>query len=355
MRSDRHLQIPVATESFSLEEAHRHRNIVRAAEDLFTGWGYLPAQVPVFDYFDGYRHLLDEKTLETVYRLIDRDGELLMLRSDITLFLAKQMGLLLTEESLPTRVFYADSILRHQDSEDISHNEFYQIGAELIGRSGMRGDLEIVTLLGNIVRLLSIPASYLHIGSRKLFNALTGRCSPIERSRAADLLTGRELDKLSNIDAIHAAPFDFIGAPEEFGTLIEEWDAYHELDDVKTAADELYSMGTGLAELDMVFDVRIDLSEIGSQPYYTGTVFQLYAEGIPSAAASGGRYDELLGQFGFSAPSVGFSLMLRKLEPYVGNADRFSAPETVTVDTTEFAEAIKEAEKIRKTGRAATL
>ncbi len=351
----RQLQIPVATESFSLEEAHKHRNIVRAAEDLFTSWGYLPAQVPVFDYFDGYQPLLDESTLETVYRLIDRDGDLLMLRSDVTLFLAKQMGLLLTDRSLPTRVFYADSILRHQDSEDISHNEFFQIGAELIGKPSLRGDLEIITLLGRVVELLSLSGSYLHIGSRKLFNGLVSTCTRAVRTRAAELLLDRKLQELSDIDEILPAPFGFIGSAVDFAGQCEAWEAYEQRREVREAADELRSIADTLSGLDMPFDVRIDLSEIGAQPYYTGPVFRLYVEGIPTAAASGGRYDELLGHFGFPAPSVGFSLMLRKVEPYVGRTERFAAPDSERIETGDFKQALGEADAVRKSGRAATL
>ena len=42
---------------------------------------------------------------------------------------------------------------------------------------------------------------------------------------------------------------------------------------------------------DAAWSVRIDLSEVGSQPYHSGLVFSVYAPGIGSAIAAGGRYD----------------------------------------------------------------
>ena len=81
-------QIPQGTESLSLKEASTHRRITDALEALFLSWGYFPVQTPVFDFFDIYRPLLKSASLEKVYRLIDREGDLLMLRSDVTLFLA---------------------------------------------------------------------------------------------------------------------------------------------------------------------------------------------------------------------------------------------------------------------------
>jgi ATP phosphoribosyltransferase regulatory subunit len=48
-------------------------------------------ETPLFDFLDSYRHILDESASEKTFKLVDREGDLLMLRSDITLFLAKQV------------------------------------------------------------------------------------------------------------------------------------------------------------------------------------------------------------------------------------------------------------------------
>jgi ATP phosphoribosyltransferase regulatory subunit len=56
-----------------------------------------------------------------------------------------------------------------------------------------------------------------------------------------------------------------------------------------------------------------DLGLVRSLGYYTGAVFQVYdpAHGVP--IGSGGRYDELLGQFGRPMPAVGFALNVERL------------------------------------------
>ncbi len=105
-------QNPQGAEGIYLEEAYKHRMIVSQIDRLFLSWGYLPVQTPVVDFYDLYQPLLEGKT-DTLYRLIDREGDLLLLRNDITLFLAKQMGLALSKEDLPVRVSYSDIILRH--------------------------------------------------------------------------------------------------------------------------------------------------------------------------------------------------------------------------------------------------
>ena len=42
--------------------------------------------------------------------------------------------------------------------------------------------------------------------------------------------------------------------------------------------------------------------------YYTATVFHAYAAGTGDAIASGGRYDELLGRFGWDLPAAGVAV-----------------------------------------------
>ncbi len=359
------LQIPQGTESFHLEEAFKHKHLVRSLERLFTRWGYLPAQVPVFDFFDTYRPLLRGSGLDTIYRLIDREGELLMLRSDITLFLAKQMGLLLTEEDLPSRVWYADTILRHQDSEDISRNEFFQTGVELIGKRGMDADLEVLLLLDRVLSALKVPEAAVHVGSRGFWNSVCREIPEEERNGLVEAVRFRDLETLHrgmtyhNMAAVKAdlvtALFGFIGTSKDFIGLLEGSNlkllSPEESRELRYLGD-LSTELVGHAETDRF---RIDLSEIGSQPYHTGIVFQGYTPNIDSSFVTGGRYDDLLGCLGFDAPSVGFSLMLRKIEPFLETGPAGDTETAVPAPGASFSERFKAAEKRRLEGRTVSL
>jgi ATP phosphoribosyltransferase regulatory subunit len=77
----------IGSEGLYLEDAYRQRKILRGMEDLFELWGYLPVQTPVFDYYEIYQNLIDADAKNQIYRLFDREGDQLLLRNDITLFL----------------------------------------------------------------------------------------------------------------------------------------------------------------------------------------------------------------------------------------------------------------------------
>ena len=352
------LQIPPGTEAFFLEEAFRHRRILSDMDRIFTGWGYLPAETPVFDFFDIYKPLLGDSDTENIYRLMDREGDLLLLRSDVTLFLAKQMGMSLTSQDLPVRVWYADSILRHQQSDDISKNEFYQVGAELIGVPGTAGDGEILLMVAEILSFLKINA-VLHIGSAGIVHTAAEGLDEQETAEFFEAVALRDRSTIKDLLSRTATEqsdvllelFDFIGTPGEFSSFLEN---------IRPRLSGPYiSLLEHLEELAKLLEccsaaeaIRIDLSETGSQAYHTGIVFQAYLEGIDSAFISGGRYDKLLENFGFECPSVGFSLLLRKIEPLVGEPERFSLPKTSEqAEGTSLKEKYQDAAAKRAAGR----
>lgn len=362
----RRLRTPQGTESFFLEEAYRHRQLLRMTEDHFASWGYLPVLTPVFDYYETYRPLLNHAQVERSYRFPDRDGELLMLRSDITLFLAKQMGLTLAGAKLPRRVYYADSILRHQEEEDISSDEFFQSGAELIGLPGRDGDLEILMLLRDLMDAMKLPEWRMHIGSRAILDAVLDDSADTEA--AGDLLEIRDIDELHRLIRESGLPgaeartelLLFLGTPDEFADavpgLLNNCGAQDPDSPIAKAVMDLSELSSVLSRTSSMDRVRIDLSEHGGQPYYTGFTVRAYVEGANSAVASGGRYDNLLSSFGPPTPAAGFSLMMRKIEPLSGfAADAAAGAPVVQADGDTFTERYWDASTRRRTGERVTI
>ncbi|MDR1932692.1 MAG: ATP phosphoribosyltransferase regulatory subunit [Spirochaetales bacterium] len=351
------LQLPQGTESFYLEEALEHEETVQGLKKFFASWGYLPVQTPVFDFYDIYRPFFDHAAAEKIYRLVDREGDLLMLRSDATLFLAKQLGRL-ENSSLPLRVFYADTILRHQDAEDISRNEFYQIGAELIGEGGSFADLEALMLLAGCLQTAGLEDYRIHLGSREVFGAALPDTDDKQAAAAVSLRDAPALEDILSRAGCEKEKagflvqlFLYIGDSGGLEELAARGKARGYINcDLEKALDYLSLLWAQLEELGVSGLFRLDLSETASQGYYTGIVFQAYKEGIDSAFASGGRYDKLLARFGFDAPSVGFSLMLSKIENFLSGIHGPRQRSCESAGGKTFAEAFRGAEEKRKSG-----
>lgn len=359
------LQIPQGTEAFYIEEALAHRALQRTVEDTCALWGYLPVQTPVFDYYDLFHPLLSTESRSRIYRLFDRDGDVLMLRSDVTLFLARQVGLAATPDDFPLRVQYGDSILRHEHPLEISTNEFFQMGAELVGLEGPEADAEILLLHLDALSALGVANARCHIGSRALLP---------HGSQGDDAQQLREAIRLRDRSSLTAALVDlgasegqaaalgeflsFIGSPTAFADALDANRALlaglpPEIAPVDaTAADHLLEVAELVCEShDDAAEVEIDLSEVGTQPYHSGIVFQTYLPDLPAPVASGGRYDDLIAHFGTPASSVGFSMMTRLVQQAVAAKKPRSAP----ASGGSFAERLADARTRRRNGEVVTL
>ena len=116
------------------------------------------------------------------------------------------------------------------------------------------------------------------------------------RGRATSALDRADAELLLRVPQIR-------GGPE----VLEDLDG--PLDDAVTGMRAVHALLAPSVAERMIFDLGL----VRSLGYYTGAVFQVYdpAYGVP--IGSGGRYDELLGQFGRPLPAVGFALNVERL------------------------------------------
>src|SRR5262249_60032455 len=87
---------------------------------------------------------------------------------------------------------------------------------------------------------------------------------------------------------------------------------------------EVYRLLTiyGLAD-----DVLLDLGEVRGFDYYSGTYFEAYVSGFGASVAGGGRYDHMLGRFGYECAAVGFAFdVARVLAGMGGRGGHGAAP-----------------------------
>jgi ATP phosphoribosyltransferase regulatory subunit len=340
-------KLPQGTERLVLDEAFRRQVLTQRVQNLFTSWGYQPVQTPVFDFYDLYSPLLGSQA-DSVFRLVDREGDLLVLRSDITLFLARSMGVILTEGHAPLRVCYADTIFRHHNLEDISSKEFYEIGAEFIGSKGPDGDVEMILLLDAILGLLGLDDAKVHLGSRELFDAAFANVEADARPGLLEAVSLRRWTAVGPLSDLFAYQGDARGLRALGAKLKLKASVLATLEGLAVRAEALEALGRPGR-------FRVDLSEVGRQDYYTGIVFQAYQPGLGDSLATGGRYDKMLCRFGLDSPSVGFSLYLGKVEGQYDLGALEAPSAAAAAPGATLADRFRAAQTLRAQGRNVTL
>jgi len=310
------LKTPPGSRPFYKKEALFRNMIEKKLSEYFTNWGFFPLEPPMIDYFDIYSKILNDEQKKNCLRFVNRDGELVLLRNDITLFSAKLIAARLKKENTSLRYYYSDQIIRYAKSG--TPQEFYQIGCEIVENDFSYQEIEILCILLESLTRLDIESSILHIGDISFYQKLL--FPHVQREEFDEIITAirlKDKDKLENIiyetklkqsvinDCIKAS--NFIGNISELKKVKFSPDA-------EQALIHLKEIGMVLESLGYEDKIILDLSELPKFDYYNGIYFNLYAGGIETPIASGGRYDLLFKKLGLSKKAVGFSYWLYPLE-----------------------------------------
>jgi len=117
------------------------------------------------------------------------------------------------------------------------------------------------------------------------------------------------------------------GSYEEVADELRRLSSNEEMD---IALNELEELNNAIIKRGIKQGLNIDFSIVNDISYYSGIIFQGYIEGIPSKVLSGGRYDELLRNFGKSSGAIGFAVYLDVLGEH-GEIDSSEEAEIIKI------------------------
>ncbi|MCX6513215.1 MAG: ATP phosphoribosyltransferase regulatory subunit [Actinobacteria bacterium] len=262
------------------EEAERLQKIFRKFKHIFEKWQYQKIITPSIEYYHTLEKGMGDSLKERSVKFFDASGQLVILRPDHTTPIARIVASSLTQEPMPLKLFYLDSVFRTQNEDHEQEMETFQAGVELIGRSGPEAEAEVLMICIEAILKLGYTDFGIDIGHTLFSESLT------EDQKNA-LLIG---DYVSFGDIPARGGVELV---QDYPDLVK----IHEI--LKSHnMDQYVTFNRGLCE------------EIS---YYTGVIFECYVKGIGKILGSGGRYDTLLGKFGFETPAVGFAFNVTHL------------------------------------------
>ncbi len=321
----------------------------------FERFGYLPIATPAMELTDVLLRKTGGETERQVY-LVQSTGSAeqgeqpdLALRFDLTVPLARYVAEHEHQLSFPFRRYQIQPVYRGERPQKGRYREFFQCDIDVIGKEklSLRYDAEVPAVINSVFAALGFGEFVIRLNNRRL---LAGLLEKLEIGAGA--LTLRELDKL-----------DKRGPDEVVGSLIEGGVREASAKDlVELAASGLRSAPDGIAMLDglrgnnplldqginemtevlnLVRDwgvpehrFGLDLSIARGLDYYTGTVYETTLVSHPEIGSicSGGRYDDLAGQYTKSKlPGVGISIGLSRLFWQLQDAELISTDKN-TID-----------------------
>lgn len=310
---------------------------------LYRSYGYREYKLSGFDDYSLYsdnKSFLDGRGVLT----FNVGGRLTALRPDVTLSVVKSVDV---TRGCSEKLFYDERVYR-KASGGGEFTELRQIGVEVVGSVDGVTESEICELilgtLGAVGRKYVLDVSHAGIVEKICDGAgFLGRT----RELAVDCLKRKclhDFRKIAAGDNAYVKAFaELIALPSEPSAAIARLRAVERGLGISADIDELERAacrGDG---------IRVDFSIGGDSDYYNGVVFKGYADGVPYAVLSGGRYDRLLNRFGKSAEAIGFALYLGELYEFDDRAG--DSPDRILEYTEQTADdALARARELRAQG-----
>ena len=238
------------------------------------------------------------------YRFFDERGELLALRSDMTIPIARVVATRYPTAELPLRFCYFQHAYRSVQPQRGQPREMLQAGVELVGAPGPEGTAEVLTVLCEALEAAGLENWRVGLGDASLYPRLLDRVGVPEAARPQILheLVTRDYVGLAREVEAFGAP-ELLELPQRRGGP--------EILDVPEA--EGLAALNGLLAPQVAERMIFDLGLTRPLTYYTGVVFEVYDAAFGTPIGGGGRYDDLLGRFGRPLPACGWALDVERI------------------------------------------
>ena len=322
---------PEGTGDLLFSECVERRAVESKICKMFARGGYNEVRTPFLEFYDVFNLGDSFLPMDSMYKLSDNKGRLMVLRPDNTLPIARMTSTKLSNALLPIRVYYSQTSFAIGQSLRGESDQNKQTGIELIGAGGRKADLEVIVMAINALRS-NLDDFRFEIGHSGIFKALAENlCVDDEtREELRDYIESKnygalsealeQLPDSSSVRALRQLPRRFGG-----GEVLTQAYEVFEGCGVTEYLDYLGDIYGRLSQLGLGDKLIIDFGIVHRKDYYTGIVFTAYAHGSGNKVLSGGRYDGLLKKFGFPTPACGFAVDIDALTKACSHFHRVTA------------------------------
>jgi len=240
--------------------------------------------------------------------------------------------------------------------------EVTQMGAELVGDSGVEADAEMISLVIEALLNTGLKNFQVSVGQVEYFKGLCEEAG-LDNDTELEL---RECISIKNLFAAEDLLIRKNVKEEHRQVLLKTADMFGSIDFLEEAAAQVNNERSknAIKRLEKLYEVlkmygceeyvSFDLGMLSKYNYYTGVIFKVYTYGVGDSIVKGGRYDNLLKHFGKQAPAIGFVIviddLLEALSRQKIEIEIPGAKEVLIYNDSNYEEMLKKACKMRKEG-----
>lgn len=364
------LHTPEGVRDIYGQEYEKKLCVEEKIHSVIKAYGYEDIQTPTFEFFDVFSKEIGTTPSKELYKFFDKEGNTLVLRPDFTPSIARCAAKYFMEEQVPIRFSYMGNTFTNTSNLQGKLKEVTQMGAELINDTSVEADAEIISLVIEAMKNTGLERFQISIGEVEYFKGLCEEAGFDEETEmnlracisGKNYFAAQELLNERNV----AEPYRSIllQVADMFGNMTSLTAAKALVKNQRSlnAIERLEKLYEVLKLYGVAEYVSFDLGMLSKYNYYTGVIFKAYTYGVGDAVVKGGRYNNLLKQFGKEAPAIGFVVVIDDMmEALSRQRVSFQLPakkQQITYEpdnTKDFSEKLKQAQKLRREGIAAEL
>lgn len=309
------LSKPRGTRDFLPDEMARRRLIESVFRKTVQNWGYGEIATPAFEELELFTLKSGQGVIGEIYNFTDKGDREMALRPELTAPVMRAYVNEMQSFSRPIKLFYFGNCFRYERPQKGRYREFWQFGAELIGSNKPEADAEVIALAMKMISAVGIVGD-LHIGNLSVLRFLLDQIT--NESAVSDQIM-RYIDKreYENLDAYLAelsVSTELVQKVHKIISLSGK-DGFSAIKNAREIVGDLPALLSFEKTLTLlaaygITDYTVNFGVARGLDYYTGIVFEIYADGLGAQKqiCGGGSYNLISLFGGGDVVSTGFGL-----------------------------------------------
>jgi len=319
--------IPKGTRDFSPSEIRRRNFIFDIIKSKFEKFGFSPIETPSMEKLSTltgkygsegdqllfkvlkrgakFEKAYSESNTETVK---DNDFSDEALRYDLTVPFARYIVQHQNDIVFPFKRYQIQPVWRADRPQKGRYREFYQCDADVVGSESLVSEVELVSLIHEVLNELKLSDHTIMINNRKILASLVEFYNATEFFSEITVIIDK-VDKIGTEKVVEELKTNIPN--KEVAQLFEEVFAVSENEIISWLENKLQNSQLGqkgIQELSYIVkscnvlginNIKINLSLARGLDYYTGSIFEVVLNNNSMGSiVGGGRYDDLTKVFG---------------------------------------------------------
>ena len=319
--------IPKGTRDFSPSEIRRRNFIFDIIKSKFEKFGFSPIETPSMEKLSTLTGKYGSEGDQLLFKVLkrgakfekaysesntvtvkDNDFSDEALRYDLTVPFARYIVQHQNDIVFPFKRYQIQPVWRADRPQKGRYREFYQCDADVVGSESLVSEVELVSLIHEVLNELKLSDHTIMINNRKILASLVEFCNATEFFSEITVIIDK-VDKIGTEKVIEELKTNIPN--KEVAQLFEEVFAVSENEIISWLENKLQNSQLGqkgIQELSYIVkscnvlginNIKINLSLARGLDYYTGSIFEVVLNNNSMGSiVGGGRYDDLTKVFG---------------------------------------------------------